>query len=118
MTQETTQGPDDDILAILRDIQRRLTKIEETATPDGHPFRSPGQRISEGEYKRRTGIPRVAAAIALNLLGMSQEETARMIGVNRRTLQVGLEFQEYRNAIISLGQGGFERKSRKSKTDD
>ena len=107
MTQATPQGPDDDV-EILKDIRRRLSRIESIieppTRPDGHPFRSPGQHISAVDYERRTGIPRVAAALALHLLQYTQAETAKRIGVNRRTLQVGLEFEPYRQSIVSVRQ--------------
>ena len=111
MTEATTpSNPNDAMLVeILQDLRQRLAKIENIIEPPtraegGHPFRAPGKQVSAVEYERRTGIPRVAAALALSLLQYTQAETAKRIGVNRRTLQVGLEFEPYRQSIISVRQ--------------
>lgn len=103
-----TQAPDEPLDAVIRSVDTRLRQlmdaVDPPCRPDGHPFRARGQIVSPGEYERRTGIPRVAAALALSLLGYTQADIAKRVGVNRRTLQVGKEFETFRKGIVSIRQ--------------
>ena len=93
------------ILARLDAIEQRVGPPPPTVPLGRPPFRGRGKPVSAVEYEARTGIPRVAAALALHLLQYSQARIAERIGVNRRTLQIGEEFKAYRDSIVAVRAG-------------
>ena len=93
------------ILDRLASLERRIDPPAGPVIPGRPPFRQKGRAVSAAEYEARTGIPRVAAAVALHLLQFSQEQIAHRVGVNRRTLQIGPEFEPYRSAIVAVRLG-------------
>lgn len=109
---ETTQACPIELHAILRKIITRLTSIEQMLAPPvvpastGRcPFRQPGKPVSAAEYESRTGVPRVAVALALHLLQYPKARIAERIGVHRGTLLVGLEFKAYREGVVAMRRG-------------
>lgn len=104
------------ILARLDAIEQRVGPPPPTVPTGRMPLRRRGMPVSEAAYEAHTGLPRVAAAVALHMLGYNQASIAERIGVNRRTIQVGEEFEAYRQAVIAARQG--RGATRKNYTED